>query len=194
MDSGGMAELGYVRVSTSRQKLDAQVDALTAAGVPRERIWSDKMSGARKDRPGLAALLDYAREGDTVVVVALDRLGRSLSGIVHTIEDFNERKILLRSLREGVDFSTSMGKMVAGIFASLATYERELIIERSQVAREAARARGAQPGRPRVITDEQLDTVRTLRTAGKPMAQICTQLGLKRSTVYKELAERGEPA
>lgn len=194
MDSGNMAELGYVRVSTSRQKLDAQVDALTAAGVPRERIWSDKMSGARTDRPGLAALLDYARPGDVVVVVALDRLGRSLSGIVRTIEDLTERGILLRSLREGVDFSTNMGKMVAGIFASLASYERELIIERSQVAREAARARGAQVGRPRVISDDQLRAVRAMRAAGEPMRAICSTLNLKRATIYKALAEAGEPA
>lgn len=189
-----MTLLGYARVSTTRQKLDSQIDALREAGVSPERIWTDKMSGARNDRPGLTALLDYAREGDTVIVVALDRLGRSLSGIVRTIEDLAERKILLRSLREGVDFSTNMGQMVAGIFACLAAYERGLIAERAAAAREAAHARGAQVGRPRVISDDQLRRIRILKAAGETMASICEETGLKRSTVYKELAERGEPA
>jgi len=131
-----MTSLGYARVSTSHQTLDQQHDALNAAGV--ERIFDDKMSGTRADRPGLAALLDYARDGDTVTVVALDRLGRSLSGIVKTVEDLHGRGILLRSLREGIDYSTAVGRMVAGIFASLAEYERTLINERAAAAREAS--------------------------------------------------------
>ena len=141
-----MAVIGYARVSTDHQSLEAQHDALTAAGC--KRIFTDKLSGTREDRPGLAALLDYVRAGDTVTVVALDRLGRSLSAVIRTIEQLTENEVLLRSLREGIDYSTSTGRMLAGIFAALAEYERELIHERAATARAAARLRGRHTGRP----------------------------------------------
>ena len=104
-----MSVVGYARVSTDHQSLDQQHDALTATGC--ERIFTDKLSGVREDRPGLAALLDYTRAGDIVVVAALDRLGRSLSGVIRTVESLTERGVLLRSLREGVDYSTPTGRM-----------------------------------------------------------------------------------
>lgn len=178
-----MATLGYARVSTDHQSLDQQHDALTAAGV--DRTFTDKMSGAREDRPSLAALLDYAREGDTVVVVALDRLGRSLAGIVRTIETLSERGVMLRSLREGIDYSTAVGRMVAGIFAALAEYERELIHERAAVAQQAARARGKQTGRPRALTPDQVRVARRMREAGESVSTICTTLRVARSTLYR---------
>jgi len=102
-----VSTVGYVRISTDHQSLEAQHDALTAASC--ERIFTDKLSGARDDRPGLAGLLDYTRAGDVVVVVALDRLGRSLSGIIRTIGTLTEAGVLLRSLREGIDYSTATG-------------------------------------------------------------------------------------
>lgn len=182
-----MAILGYARVSTSHQTLDQQHDALNAAGV--ERVFTDKMSGARDDRPGLAALLDYAREGDTIVVVALDRLGRSLSGVIKTIETLTERGIMLRSLREGIDYSTATGRMVAGIFASLAEYERELINERAAAAREAARSRGKQTGRPRALSADQVALARRMKAAGESVATICTTLKISRATAYRVLAD-----
>lgn len=116
-----MANVGYARVSTSGQSLDQQHDALNAASV--DRIFGDVMSGERNDRPGLAAMLDYVPEGDTVTVVALDRLGRSRSGIIATIDTLQSRGVLLRSLREGIDTTSAVGRMIAGIFASLAEYE-----------------------------------------------------------------------
>jgi DNA invertase Pin-like site-specific DNA recombinase len=180
-----MTSLGYARVSTTHQSLDQQHDALKAAGV--ERIFDDRMSGARSDRPGLAALLDYAREGDTVTVVALDRLGRSLSGIISTIETMNGRGILLRSLREGIDYSKPVGRMVAGIFAALAEYERSLINERAAAAREASRVRGRPVGPKPKITDAQLEQARILRDQGQTMADICTGLSVKRATLYRAL-------
>lgn len=182
-----MATLGYARVSTSHQTLDQQHDALNAAGV--ERTFTDRMTGTRDDRPGLAELLDYAREGDTVVVVALDRLGRSLAGIVRNVEHLRTRGILLRSLREGIDYSTSAGRMVGGIFASLAEYERELINERAAVAREAARARGKQTGRPRALTADQVRVARRMRDAGESVATVCATLRVGRSTLYRALAD-----
>ncbi len=180
-----MADLGYARVSTGRQTLDQQHDALKAAGVT--RIFDDKASGARTDRPGLADLLDYAREGDTVTVVALDRLGRSLNGIITTIDDLQNRGILLRSLREGIDYSTAVGRMVAGIFAALAEYERTLINERATAARDAARTRGRQIGRAPKLTTSQIDQARILRSNGQTIAEICATLDVSRATLYRAI-------
>jgi DNA invertase Pin-like site-specific DNA recombinase len=183
-----MTNIGYARVSTGHQTLDQQVDALIKAGVQAEHIYSDKMSGARDDRPGLRAALAYVREGDTLTVVALDRLGRSLSGIIATVEELSERKVALRSLREGVDFNTPMGKMIAGIFGSLAEYERTLINERAAAAREAARARGRQVGRPKKLDDDKLRQARALRDAGESVSAICTTLDVSRATLYRVLS------
>ena len=181
--------LGYARVSTERQSLDQQLDALTAAGVPAERIYTDKMSGARDDREGLAALLAYAREGDTVVVVALDRLGRTLHGIVETVAELDRRGIMLRSLRESIDASTAVGKMLVGIFGALAEYERTLINERAAVAREAAKARGKHVGRPRALPEDKAALARRMRAAGESVEDIRKALGVGRSTLYRLLAE-----
>ncbi len=176
-------QLGYARVSTTQQTLDHQLDALKAAGV--ERVFQDKMSGTRDDRPGLKALMEYAREGDAVTVVALDRLGRSLPGIIRTIDELQQAGIVIRSLREGVDFATPVGRMVAGIFASLAEYERTLIAERAASAREAARVRGRHTGRPRALTDEQAALARRMRESGEHIAVIAKTLGCSRATVYR---------
>ena len=112
-------QLGYARVSTDPQSLDQQIDALLAAGVPEDRIYSDKMSGVKSDRPGLERLLDVAREGDTITVVALDRLGRSIVHAIETIELLNRRGIVLKSLREDLDFSTPAGRLMATMFSAL---------------------------------------------------------------------------
>jgi DNA invertase Pin-like site-specific DNA recombinase len=160
-------------------------------------MFIDKINGTRDDRPGLAALLDYARDGDTVVVIALDRLGRSLAGIVRTVETLRERGVMLRSLREGIDYSTPVGRMVAGIFASLAEYERELIHERAAVARQAARARGKQTGRPRALTPDQVRVARRMQEAGESVSTICTTLRVARSTLYRafdDTEQNTEPA
>lgn len=186
--------LGYMRCSTQRQSLDQQHDALTAAGVDPARIYSDKMSGARDDREGLAALLAYARPGDTVVVVALDRLGRTLPGIVKTVADLTGRGIVLRSLREAIDTGTAVGNMLVGIFAALAAYERELINERARAAREAAAARGKHIGRPRVLDADQVALARRMRAAGESVEDIRGALGVGRSTLYRLLAEDGASA
>lgn len=183
-----MTALGYVRVSTAKQSSDAQRDALVEAGVDPSRIYSDVMSGARDDRPGLAALLDYAREGDTIVVVALDRLGRSLGHMVQTIEALQARGIVLVSVREGIDFSTATGRLQAAIFGAMAEYERALIKERAAAAREAAAERGRHVGRPRALSDEQVRTARTLREAGTDITSIAATLGTSRATVYRAVA------
>jgi len=180
-----MATVGYARVSTGHQSLAAQRDALTAAGC--ERIFTDQLSGVREDRPGLRELLAYVRPGDTVVVVALDRLGRSLSGVIRTIEALTVAGVLLRSLREGIDYTTPTGRMLAGIFAALAGYERELMYERAAVARAAARARGKHTGPPPRLTAVQVRQLRALRGQGESIVDLTRTFAVSRATVYRAL-------
>lgn len=180
-----MSVVGYARVSTGHQSLDQQRDALTGAGC--ERIFTDKMSGVRDDRPGLAALLDYVRAGDSVVVVALDRLGRSLSGVIRTVETLTESGVLLRSLREGIDYATPTGRMLAGIFAALAGYERDLMHERAAAAREAAHLRGRHTGRPPKLSPAQARQVRSLREGGESITELVAGFGVSRATIYRAL-------
>src|ERR1700739_3019594 len=146
-------QLGSARVSTGHQSLDQQVDALAVAGVDTARVYSDKLSGTstREQRRGLAALLDYAREGDAIVVVGIDRLGRKAAEVMATIRELRDRDMVLRSLRECIDSPNAAGRMLAGVLASLAELELELGRERRAAAREARRARGQHIGRPKVL-------------------------------------------
>jgi len=174
-----------IRVSTDHQTHDAQRDALQALGV--SRIFADKMSGVCDDRTGYRALLDYVRPGDTIVVTALDRLGRSLTSIVNTVSDLGKRGIYVRTLRDSIDTSTSVGRMLAGLFASLAEYERELIAERAKVARQAAAARGTLPGRPRKLPADKVALALRMRAAGESAPTIAQALGVSRATLYRAL-------
>jgi len=173
------------RVSTDHQSLVAQQDGLSAAGC--ERVFTDRLSGVREDRPGLVELLGYVRPGDTVVMVALDRLGRSLSGVIRTVETLAGAGVLLRSLREGIDYATATGRMLAGIFGALAEYERELMHERAAAARAAARARGRHTGRPPKLSGGQVRQVRTLRAGGSSIRELVSEFGVSRATVYRAL-------
>src|SRR5262245_41729564 len=184
-------QLGYARVSTGHQSLDQQVDALTAAGVDDNRIYSDKLSGSstREQRPGLAALLDYAREGDAIVVVGIDRLGRNAAEVMATIRELGERGIVLRSLREGIDTSNATGRMVAGVLASVAELELELGRERRAAAREARKARGQSIGRPKALDQSKVALAQRMHASGESASTIATTLGVSRATVYRVLAE-----
>jgi DNA invertase Pin-like site-specific DNA recombinase len=184
--------LGYARVSTGHQSLDQQVDALTVAGVDPARVYSDKLSGTstREQRPGLAALLDYARQGDAIVVVGIDRLGRSAAEVMTTIRDLGQRGIVLRSLREGIDTSNATGRMVAGVLASLAELELELGRERRSAAREARRARGQQIGRPKALDESKATLAQRMHASGESAGTIAATLGVSRATVYRVLAEQ----
>jgi DNA invertase Pin-like site-specific DNA recombinase len=150
-------QLGYARVSTGRQSLDQQLDALTAAGVEPTRVYTDKLSGTstREQRPGLGALLDYARPRDAIVVVGIDRLGRNAVEVMTTIRELGERDIVLKSLREGIDTSNATRRMVAGVLASLAELELELGRERRAAAREAVGHAGSTSGGPRRSTSRR---------------------------------------
>ena len=186
------AQLGYARVSTGHQSLDQQLDALTAAGVDPDRIYRDKLSGAstREQRPGLAALLDYARPRDAIVVVGIDRLGRNAAEVMATIRELRDRDIVLRSLREGIDSSTAAGRMVAGVLASLAELELELGRERRAAAREARRARGQHIGRPKVLDEKKTALAMRMHASGESASTIANALGVSRATVYRVLAEQ----
>src|SRR3954466_3513479 len=185
-------QLGYARVSTSHQSLDQQLDALTAAGVDANRVYSDKLSGTstREQRPGLAALLDYARPGDAIVVVGIDRLGRNAAEVMTTIRELGERGIVLRSLREGIDTSNATGRMVAGVLASLAELELELGKERRTAARDARRARGQSIGRPKALSDEKVALAQRMHASGESASTIAATLGVSRATVYRGLADQ----
>src|ERR1700752_286681 len=183
--------LGYARVSTGHQSLDQQVDALTAAGVDTDRVYSDKLSGTstRQQRPGLASLLDYARQGDAIVVVGIDRLGRNAAEVMTTIRDLGERGIVLRSLREGIDTSNATGRMVAGVLASLAELELELGRERRTAARDARRARGQSIGRPKALDQTKVALAQRMHASGESVTTIAAALGVSRATVYRVLSE-----
>jgi DNA invertase Pin-like site-specific DNA recombinase len=184
-------QLGYARVSTAHQSLDQQMDALTAAGVDASRVYTDKLSGTstRQQRPGLAALLDYAREGDAIVVVGIDRLGRNAAEVMTTIRDLGDRGIVLQSLREGIDTSNATGRMVAGVLASLAELELELGRERRSAARDARRARGQSIGRPKALTDEKVALARRMHGSGESATTIATTPGVSRATVYRVISD-----
>jgi DNA invertase Pin-like site-specific DNA recombinase len=184
-------QIGYARVSTGHQSLDQQLDALTAAGVDPDRIYRDKLSGTStlEQRPGLASLLDYARPGDAIVVVGIDRLGRNAAEVMTTIRELGERDIVLRSLREGIDTSNATGRMVAGVLASLAELELELGRERRAAARDARRARGQHIGRPRALDAKKAALARRMHASGEPVTTIATTLRVSRATVYRVLGE-----
>jgi DNA invertase Pin-like site-specific DNA recombinase len=162
-------------VSTEHQSLDQQLDALTAAGVDPERVYSDKLAGSstRQQRPGLAALLDYAREGDAIVVVGIDRLGRSAAEVMVTIRELGERGIALRSIREGIDTATAAGRMIAGVLASLAELELELGKERRSAARDARRARRQAIGRPKALDASKVALAQRMHASGRRREHHC---------------------
>jgi DNA invertase Pin-like site-specific DNA recombinase len=185
-------QLGYARVSTGHQSLDQQLDALTAAGVDPKRVYRDKLSGTstREQRPGLAALLDYVRPGDAIVVVGIDRLGRNAAEVMATIRELRDREIVLRSLREGIDTSNTTGRMVAGVLASLAELELELGRERRAAAREARRARGQHIGRPKALDAKKAALAVRMHASGESASTIANALDVSRATVYRVLAEQ----
>ena len=182
--------LGYARVSTVGQDLDAQLVALAGAGVEPDQVFTDKLSGAvSTDRPGLTAMLHYAREGDTVVVTAIDRLGRSVAEVTRTIAELGERRILLRALREGVDTGTPTGRAVAAIMATLAELELELGRERRAASRDSRRARRLPATKPSKLSLERQQQLRRLAETGEPVHELAKAFGISRATAYRYVAQ-----
>jgi DNA invertase Pin-like site-specific DNA recombinase len=180
--------LGYARVSTQGQDLESQRQRLSAAGAG--RLFEDVISGRTFDRPGLTSMLNYARSGDVICVVRLDRLGRSLRQLLETVELFKQRGLGLMSLEEKIDTSSAAGELVFHVFGAIAHFERRLISERTRDGLEAARARGSKPGRP-ILDEAKLDAAFKLVNAGLTPTDAARQVGLGRSTVYRELRNRG---
>ncbi|BCO86718.1 site-specific recombinase, DNA invertase Pin (plasmid) [Mycobacterium sp. H4Y] len=183
------AILGYARVSTVGQDLDAQLAELTAAGVEPGRVFTDKLSGSAKTaRHGLAAMLDYARAGDTVVVCAIDRLGRSVAEVTRTIVELSERRIVLRALREGIDTATPTGRAVAAIMATLAELELELGRERRAASRESRRTRQLPATKPPKLAADRQEQLRRLAATGEPVRELAAAFGIGRATAYRYLS------
>lgn len=178
--------LGYARVSTSDQDLEAQRRRLREE-VGAIRVFDDVISGKTFVRPGLTELLGFCRAGDTICVVRLDRLGRSLKELLETIDMFKARGLAFRSLEERLDTSSAAGELVFHVFGAIAHFERRLIIERTRDGIAAARARGKAPGRPPLDPDKLASALKLIEAGVRP-AQAAKQLGLGRSTLYRELA------
>src|SRR6184192_815192 len=183
--------IGYARVSTSDQTLNLQQDALEKIGCV--KIFTDVISGSTTERTGLDEALEYVREGDTLVVWRLDRLGRSLKHLIETITALNNRKIGFKSITENIDTTTSGGKLIFHIFGALAEFERDLIRERTRAGLQAARARGRKGGRPRSLDATKLAQARSLyKDPANTIAAICATLGISRATFYRHLPPRAE--
>ena len=178
--------IGYARVSTQDQHLSAQTDALKKAGC--EKIYTDQVSGASRERPGLSQALEILRKGDSLVVWKLDRLGRSLPHLVDLVNELKERSIGFRSLQENLDTTSGTGKLVFHLFASLAEFERDLIRERTMAGLAAARARGRLGGRPRSLEAKQVALARAMyQDKNNSVKDICATLQVGKTTLYRYL-------
>lgn len=192
--------IGYARVSTDDQNLALQEDALKEASC--EKIFYDKVSGAKSERPGLQEALDFLRDGEDVLVVwRLDRLGRSLKDLIELVNQLEQRKIGFKSLQDPVDTTSSGGMLVFHIFGALAEFERNLIRERTKAGLAAARARGKKGGRRRALNDEQVQRLYQLYddtdADGRKkytIREICEMMGISRSTLYSYLGTRNVPS
>lgn len=176
--------IGYARISTQDQTLNLQKDALEKVGCT--KIFADTISGAATERKGLEEALSFAREGDTLVVWKLDRLGRSLKHLIGTVSTLNNRQVGLKSLTENIDSTTSGGKLIFHIFGALAEFERDIIRERTQAGLIAARARGRLGGRPKALDDKKAEMARRLyRDKTNAITDICRTLNISRATLYR---------
>jgi DNA invertase Pin-like site-specific DNA recombinase len=189
-------DLGYARVSTAKQDLERQIDALRTAGIAPERIFVDKKSGAHTNRPGLAALLEYARDGDVIVVHTLDRLGRTVRDTLNLIHDLTERGVGLRNLADPIkvdstDPADPMGQLALVLLALFAQMERTYMVERAAHARSVAARNGRRTGRPSVVDPDKLTYAIHLRdTEGLTMSEIAAKTAMTRATLYRHLPPR----
>ena len=181
-----MTLIGYARVSTNDQDPALQLDALRDAGV--KRVFEDRgMSGVKTERPGLTQALAFLREGDTLVVWRLDRLGRSMTHLLETIGKLEAEEIGFRSLTENIDTTTPTGRLVFHIFGALGQFERDLIRERTKAGLRAAAARGRKGGRPKVVTDDKLSRARAYIDQGLTVREAASRVKVGKSTLYDAL-------
>ncbi len=177
--------VGYARVSTTDQNLDLQIDALTKAGC--EKIFAEKITGATSDRTELNSMKEFIRDNqDTVVVYKLDRLGRSLKNLIDEMQTLQTRGIGFKSLQENIDTTTSGGRLFFHVFAALAEFERDIIRERTQAGLKAARARGRLGGRPKKLTEAQIQLMRKLYAdKANDIAEICKMFNIGKATLFR---------
>jgi DNA invertase Pin-like site-specific DNA recombinase len=175
--------IGYARVSTDEQSLDLQLDALKKAGC--KRIFTDRASATKADRPGLAEALSHLRRGDVLVIWKLDRLGRTVKGLVDFVADLQGRGVQFRSLTDGIDTTTPAGRFFFHVMASLAQMERELLAERTRAGLAAARRRGRLGGRKRRMTPGKVDSARKLLRDGMSPRDVAENLGVSIPTLYR---------
>ena len=188
-------ELGYARVSTTKQSLERQLDALTAVGIGDERIFTDKRTGATIDREGLTALLTYARAGDTIVVHTLDRLGRNLREVLNLVHELAERGVGVRSLADPLPINTAdegMGRIAFLLLALFAEMERTFTAERAANARAVAEAKGRHVGRPVAHPADKIEYARLLKAQGASLGAIATKTGIPKTSLHRYLTP--EPA
>lgn len=177
--------IGYARISTTDQTMDLQNDALAKAGC--ERVFHEVASGARADRPVLAEAMRTLRAGDSLVVYRLDRLARSLSHLLALMEQLDQIGVGFHSVTEAIDTSTAGGRLVFGIFGAVASFERDLIVERTRAGLDAARQRGRIGGRPKVMTAEKKGAAIKLLAAGSTAREVSDALGVSIPTLYRHL-------
>jgi DNA invertase Pin-like site-specific DNA recombinase len=180
-------KIGYARVSTDGQAVDAQVEALKHAGC--EEVFSEIASGAKKDRPILKEAMAYLRSSsdDVLIVYKLDRVARSLPHLIEIMADLNERKIGFQSLSEEINTSTPGGKLLFHVMGAISEFERDLIRERTRAGLNAARAKGRIGGRPRQMTDDKINAVRELLASGTPVKDAAAAVGVSVPTLYRWL-------
>jgi DNA invertase Pin-like site-specific DNA recombinase len=180
--------VGYARVSRKDQRLEPQRDALLADGC--ERVFEEKVSSREAERGALLEAFDYCRKGDVLVVARLDRLGRSLRELIDLVGELEGRGVGFRSLKESLDTTTAGGRLIFHVFGALAEFEREIIRERTLAGLESARARGRHGGRPRALDENRAKLARRLKAEGEhSVEEICSMLGVGRSTLYRYLSE-----
>ena len=179
-------KLGYARVSTDDQNLDSQIAVLKEAGA--DHIYTDIISGSKSQRKGLAELLKFARSGDSIIVYKLDRLGRSLKELLILIEDLKSKGINLIITSQSIDTSTPAGRAMFQMFGMIAEFERELIKERTMIGLKAARARGRFGGRPKLLTKEKQENLKTIyNTKQVSINEICNMFNITKPTLYRYL-------
>lgn len=192
---GPGVDLGYARVSTAKQDLDRQLHVLAEVGIPAERIYLDKKSGSTTDRPGLRAVLDYARTGDVIVVHTLDRLGRTVRDTLNLIHDLSERGVGVRNLADPIRLDSSnpedpMAQLAVVMLALFGQMERTYMLERAAGARAVAAAKGRRIGRPSVVDPNKLAYAVHVRAAGDSITEIVAKTGIARTTLYRHLPPR----
>ena len=175
--------IGYARVSTQDQSVELQRDALNKAGC--KKIFEDKISGARADRPGLVMALEILREEDTLVVWKLDRLGRSVKQLVGLVSNLHKQGVQFKSLTDSIDTSTPSGRFFFHVMASLAEMERELIVERTHAGLETARKYGRKGGRKPKMTESKIESAKKLLASGIPPKDVAKNLGVSIPTLYR---------